>query len=93
MFDHGKYVNLSSPVMMFSNALGRVVAMGLYLPHSSSASVREDPCTQIAPFTTGAGRNASDRGAADFEDASDARDQMVITLVMSSEDATISHCD
>ena len=93
MFDHGKYLNLSSPVMMFSNALGRVVARGLYLPHSSSASVREDPCTQIAPFTTGAGRNASDRGVTDFEDARDARDQIVITLVMSSEDATISHCD
>ena len=91
MFDHGKYVNLSSPVTIVSNALGRVVARGLYLPHSSSASVREDP--QIAPFTTGAGRNVSDRGAADFEDASDARDQMAITLVMSSEDATISHCD
>ena len=93
MFDHGKYVNLSSPVMMFSNALVRVMTGRLHLPHSSSASVREDPCTQTAPFTTGAGRNASDRGVADFEDARDARDHMVITLVMSSEDATISHCD
>ena len=93
MFDHREYLNLSGPVTIFSNDLWRVVARGLYLPHSSSASVREDPCTQIAPFKTGAGRNASDRGAADFEDASDARDQMAITLVMSSEDATISHCD
>ena len=93
MFDHRKYINLWDSVITVSNAIGWVMTGGLHLPHSSSASVREDPCTQIAPFTTGAGRNASDRGAADFEDARDARDQMVITLVMSSEDATISHCD
>ena len=93
MFDHGKYVNLWDSIVTLSNAPGRVMTGGLYLPHSSSASIREDPCTQIAPFTTGAGRNASDRGVADFEDASDARDQMDITLVISSEDATMSHCD
>ena len=93
MFDHRKHINPWDSVVTLSNTLGRVMTGGLHLPHSSSASIREDPCTQIAPFTTGAGRNDSDRGVADFEDARDARDHMVITLVMSSEDATISHCD
>ena len=91
MFDHREDVYLGIPDKSDQQASSECVRLKSYLPRNSNASIRVDPCISIAPFITGAGRNASARGPDDLEDKSDVTDHNVITLVTSSEDATTSH--
>ena len=69
------------------------VVLNTYLPRSSNAIITLVPLISTSPVVTGAGKKASVIGVEDFDERSAATDQRVIALVMSSEDATKSHCD
>ena len=69
------------------------IVLNTHLPRSSNAILTLDPLISTSPVMTGAGKKASVIGAEDFDERSDATDQRAIALVISSEDATKSHCD